>query len=34
MNPQDETPSAMLAMLCAWILGTITLFAIALMLWH
>lgn len=34
MSPQDETPAEMLAMLCAWILGTIALFAVAIMLWH
>jgi len=34
MNPQDETPQEMLAMLCAWIIGTIALFAIAIVLWH
>ena len=34
MNPQDETPFDMLAMLCGWLLGTVTLFAVALMLWH
>jgi len=34
MSPQDETPSQMLAMLCAWLLGTVALFAVALMLWH
>lgn len=34
MNPQDETPSQMLAMLCAWLLGTVALFAVAILLWH
>lgn len=33
MTPH-ETPSAMLAMLCGWILGTIALFAIAIVLWY
>ena len=28
MNPQDETPSDMIAMLCAWLLGTVALFAV------
>lgn len=30
----DQTPSEMLAMLCAWILGTVALISVALMLWH
>lgn len=33
MNPH-ETPDAMLAMFAAWLLGTIALFAIAIMLWY
>jgi hypothetical protein len=33
MNPH-ETPDIMLAMLCGWLLGTIALFAIAILLWY
>ena len=33
MNPH-ETPSAMLAMFAAWLLGTIALFSIAFILWY
>ena len=33
MTPHD-TPAAMLAMLLAWILGTIALLSTAIILWH
>jgi hypothetical protein len=33
MTPHD-TPAAMLAMLFAWILGTIALLSTAIILWH
>jgi hypothetical protein len=33
MTPHD-TPAEMLAMLGAWILGTIALLSIAIILWH
>jgi hypothetical protein len=33
MTP-NETPDIMIAMLFAWILGTISLFAIAILLWY
>jgi hypothetical protein len=33
MTPH-ETPDAMIAMLLAWILGTIALISIAIILWH
>jgi hypothetical protein len=33
MDPH-ETPAAMVAMFGAWILGTVTLYAVAIMLWH
>jgi hypothetical protein len=33
MNPHD-TPDIMIAMLIAWLLGTIALFAVAIMLWY
>jgi hypothetical protein len=33
MTPH-ETPDIMIAMLLAWILGTISLFAIAIILWY
>jgi hypothetical protein len=33
MTPHD-TPAEMFALLGAWILGTVTLYAVAIMLWH